>query len=166
MCLTPCPHGTVSESGIHVRVGSHYCGLCIYNAKPARKENIVYCSKDTGGDLHTGDQGPDSVETGTVPQTHESNGTKNMRDGIEKVCAELSNFLAIKNRRYGNSALEPINVFSKADAGSSIRVRINDKLSRIRNGESLRKNDVVDLAGYLVLLMVEQGWDDFGDMLD
>ena len=32
--------------------------------------------------------------------------------------------------------------------------------------ESLRKNDVVDLAGYLVLLMVEQGWDDFGDMLD
>ena len=89
-----------------------------------------------------------------------------MKDKLEKVCGELSRFLTTKNERYGNSALEPISIFSKIDAGSSILVRIDDKLSRISNAETLRKNDVVDLAGYLVLLMVEHGWDDFGDMLD
>jgi len=85
---------------------------------------------------------------------------------IEKVCLELSKFLTAKNERYGNSALEPLKVFSQADSGNSICMRIDDKLSRIRNGKELRKNDVVDLAGYLVLLMIDMDWTSFDEMLD
>jgi hypothetical protein len=89
-----------------------------------------------------------------------------MQNQIEKVCMELSKFLKTKNERYGNSALEPIKVFSKAGADNSICVRIDDKLSRIRNGQTLRKNDAVDLAGYLILLMISKGWDNFDELLD
>jgi hypothetical protein len=85
---------------------------------------------------------------------------------IEKVCSSLAKFLAVKNERYGNSATEPLRVFSKSGAGNSVCVRIDDKLSRIRNGTELRKNDVVDLAGYLVLLMADRGWTCFDEMLD
>jgi len=76
----------------------------------------------------------------------------------------LEIFLIEKNKRYGNSAIEPINIFDKF--GGSICTRIDDKLSRIKNSEELRKNDVVDLLGYLVLLCVERGWDNFEDLID
>lgn len=38
--------------------------------------------------------------------------------------------LLAKNAAYGNSALEPVRIFSKADPTEQIRVRIDDKLSR------------------------------------
>jgi hypothetical protein len=84
---------------------------------------------------------------------------------IEQVCNSLSHFLLAKNRNYGNSALEPMQVFNKAESGG-ILMRIDDKLSRIKNSQELRRNDVVDLAGYLVLLCIDQGWTDFTDLID
>lgn len=71
-----------------------------------------------------------------------------------------------KNKRYGNSALQPLAIFSKQDASSSISVRIDDKLSRIKNSPTLRKNDVFDLIGYCTLLCVNQGWTDFDELID
>lgn len=76
---------------------------------------------------------------------------------IARVCDELKAFLLEKNRSYGNSAFEPINIFSKLPAIEGILIRIDDKLKRIRNGQSYPgDNDVKDLAGYLILLMVMQ----------
>ena len=55
----------------------------------------------------------------------------------------------------GNSALEPVRVFSKADAREQLHVRIDDKLSRIMKGTSyVGDNDIDDLIGYLVLLKI------------
>jgi hypothetical protein len=55
----------------------------------------------------------------------------------------------------GNSALEPIRVFSRADAREQLHVRIDDKLSRIMRGtEYVGDNDIDDLIGYLVLLKI------------
>lgn len=77
------------------------------------------------------------------------------QEKIEAKCEELKAMLLEKNRKYGNSALEPIRVFSKADAVEQILVRIDDKLNRIRNRQNDEDEDVVmDLAGYLILLMV------------
>lgn len=78
--------------------------------------------------------------------------------GIAKVCREVMLLLLQKNRAYGNSALNPLRVFSRASAVEQIRVRIDDKLSRMRSGrelpdESLR-DTVHDLIGYLVLLLI------------
>lgn len=77
------------------------------------------------------------------------------RAAIVNACDDLKAFLLEKNRAYGNSALEPINIFSKLPAVEGLLVRIDDKLKRIRNGQSYPgDNDLKDLVGYLVLLMI------------
>jgi hypothetical protein len=85
---------------------------------------------------------------------------------IESVCDALKEFLLAKNKNYGNSATEPVRVFSKSNANEGILVRMDDKLSRIKNSQSLKRNDMTDLAGYLILLMKNNGWDSFSDMID
>jgi len=85
---------------------------------------------------------------------------------MRAVCTSLADFLEVKNKNYGNSALEPVKIFSKTSAESQILNRIDDKLSRIKNSEELRKNDVVDLMGYLVLLCIKKGWMNFKDLID
>lgn len=61
--------------------------------------------------------------------------------------------LLAKNKSYGDSAFNPLRVFSKADAEEGLRVRIDDKLSRMARGTSFQgDNDVLDLIGYLILL--------------
>ncbi len=60
--------------------------------------------------------------------------------------------------KYGNSALEPLNLFHKGIAENSIAIRLDDKLSRIKNSEvGLRTNDICDIIGYFVLLLVSKG---------
>lgn len=62
----------------------------------------------------------------------------------------------MKNSKYGNSALEPLNVFSEANAVSGIKMRIDDKLKRIKNAGLVdaTEDTLQDLAGYLILLMI------------
>lgn len=79
---------------------------------------------------------------------------KELFDNVSKVLDSISTVLKEKNKRYGNSALEPIHVFYKGDAENSILIRLDDKLSRIKNSEELRNNDVFDLLGYLFLLQI------------
>ena len=74
---------------------------------------------------------------------------------ISLICDDIKELLLYKNRKYGNSALEPIRVFSKADDVEQILVRIDDKLNRIQQGAGLIGDDedvITDLIGYLVLL--------------
>jgi hypothetical protein len=72
------------------------------------------------------------------------------------VLDEIRDLLIAKNLKYGNSALEPLGVFSQLSAKEGLLVRIDDKLKRIKNG-SLEKDDedvVNDLIGYLILLKI------------
>ena len=67
----------------------------------------------------------------------------------------IRDLLITKNEKYGNSALEPMRVFSKASPQEQLLVRIDDKLSRIKTSSSLEDEDVVlDLIGYLLLLRI------------
>lgn len=69
-------------------------------------------------------------------------------DGIEAMLIE-------KNAAYGNAALDPVRVFSKADPAEQILVRIDDKLSRLKRGHEYPGDDTIrDLIGYLVLLLI------------
>lgn len=64
--------------------------------------------------------------------------------------------LVVKNKSYGNSALDPIRIFSKAAAKEQLLVRIDDKLSRLKRGNEYADEDtVLDLIGYLLLLRIE-----------
>jgi hypothetical protein len=73
-----------------------------------------------------------------------------------QVVQSIKELLLEKNEKYGNSALEPLGVFSHLSAKEGLLVRIDDKLKRIKNG-SLEKDDedvINDLIGYLVLLKI------------
>ena len=76
---------------------------------------------------------------------------------ISGVCDDIKELLINKNRKYGNSALKPCRVFSKASAVEQLLVRIDDKLNRIMQGAGLLADDedvVNDLIGYLILLKI------------
>jgi hypothetical protein len=74
---------------------------------------------------------------------------------IATVCDDMKNFLIDKNNSYGNSALDPVRIFSKSNNVEQILVRIDDKLSRFARGSDYPgDNDIDDLIGYLVLLKV------------
>jgi hypothetical protein len=76
---------------------------------------------------------------------------------VSSYLLEIRELLITKNLKYGNSALEPLGVFSKLSAKEGLLVRIDDKLKRIKNG-SLEKDDedvINDLVGYLVLLKIQ-----------
>ena len=66
----------------------------------------------------------------------------------------ISDLLKEKNKAYGDTALNPTNVFSKLNATEAICARIDDKLARIKNkGINDETEDTVDdLIGYLLLL--------------
>lgn len=70
-------------------------------------------------------------------------------------CVDLAELLLRKNIAYGNSALEPIRVFSNATTQEQLLVRIDDKLSRLQRGSEFPGDDTIsDLLGYLVLLKI------------
>jgi hypothetical protein len=74
---------------------------------------------------------------------------------ISRVCDSIKDLLIDKNRSYGNSALDPVRIFSHSDSQEQIHVRIDDKLSRFARGKEYQgDNDIDDLIGYLVLLKV------------
>lgn len=77
---------------------------------------------------------------------------------INRILGAMTQLLITKNSRYGNSILDPMRVFCKKDKEESdIPARLDDKLSRIKNSDKIRINDVTDLIGYLVLLLIQLG---------
>lgn len=73
---------------------------------------------------------------------------------LDMVIGELHQLLRAKNAAYGNSALDPVRLFSKADAVEQLKVRIDDKLSRLARGSAAGEDVETDLLGYLVLLKI------------
>lgn len=80
---------------------------------------------------------------------------------VRQVLQEIEDLLVEKNESYGNSALEPLSVFSKLSASERLDVRIDDKLNRLYSGKDYGQEDTVtDLLGYLVLKKVEERLED------
>lgn len=76
---------------------------------------------------------------------------------VKEVCEDIHKMLIEKNKCYGNSALDPIRCFSKLDPIETIKIRIDDKLSRLMRGSEFGSDDSIkDLMGYLVLLRIAQ----------
>jgi hypothetical protein len=77
-------------------------------------------------------------------------------EAILRVCVNLAEFLIEKNAAYGDSALNPLRVMSKAGPAEQIRVRMDDKLSRMIRGQSAGEDPPKDYVGYWVLLQVAE----------
>ena len=89
----------------------------------------------------------------SVSDSHDASSSgsvaKTTADRIAEKCNAVRDMLIAKNKAYGNSALSP------GDAESLIRIRIDDKLGRIKNNpEAFGEDAVFDLAGYLILFML------------
>jgi hypothetical protein len=82
---------------------------------------------------------------------------ENIQGLIVAECRALEVFLLEKNRKYGASAFLPSRVFSQASPLEQIKVRLDDKISRLKTSGELPDEDTVkDLAGYLIILRVAQ----------
>ena len=76
---------------------------------------------------------------------------------IAAECDTIKELLLAKNSAYGDSAINPVRIFSTADAVEQLRVRIDDKLARLARGNPADQEDtVLDLVGYLILLRVAE----------
>lgn len=94
---------------------------------------------------------PDSSDWGWVFEARVSD----FEDKVRTTLQTLGGMLINKNKAYGESALNPVRIFSKADPVEQIMVRIDDKLSRLSRGSEYAGDDTVtDLLGYLVLLKI------------
>jgi len=96
-----------------------------------------------------------------IKQTLEDSDNKTQQE-IAEVGIALTHLLLLKNRRYGDSALQPLDIFARnMTPRERMAVRMDDKLNRIRNGLGANGGDgehpAIDLAGYL-LLDVIAGW--------
>jgi len=88
------------------------------------------------------------------------------QEKIDVLFHNFAEFLKEKNKRYGDSAISPILIFSKESADNQICNRLDDKLSRIKNSDILKKNDVSDMLGYIALLMIQNDWITFDELLE
>ena len=80
---------------------------------------------------------------------------QDFRNNIIDILDNIENMLIEKNKSYGNAALNPLRVFSKASPIEQLKVRIDDKLSRIAKGNEFIGDDTInDLIGYLVLYKI------------
>lgn len=79
-----------------------------------------------------------------------------VRQAIIDECDRVKELLLGKNSQYGNSALEPVRIFSQQTPDEQLKVRIDDKLCRILRGTNDNEDTVGDIIGYLILLRVHE----------
>lgn len=104
----------------------------------------------TTSDPHLLDLGAWGLDKPVNPQV------KFVKD-LDRVLADIRSLLIEKNRKYGDSALSPSRVFSRSDAVEQIKVRIDDKLTRLKNQQGDEDEDVSkDLLGYLIILSIAE----------
>lgn len=70
---------------------------------------------------------------------------------VRAECASIAEMLIEKRAAYGDSATNPLRVFSRSAPLEQLRVRIDDKLSRVARGREVGEDTVLDLIGYLLL---------------
>ena len=77
---------------------------------------------------------------------------------ISEIIDKIESTLLMKNLEYGNSALEPLRIFSNASPIEQINVRLDDKLSRMLNDceKTIKEDTVFDFIGYLILKMIAE----------
>ena len=113
---------------------------------------------------------PEGIEFGTpynmnttFHNEHYWDTNRNGKDTIKRIsfserldiqAKTITDLLKDKNKAYGDTALNPTNIFSKLNATEAICARIDDKLARINNKgiNDLTEDTVDDLIGYLLLL--------------
>ena len=80
-----------------------------------------------------------------------------------QIAKSIGEMVVEKDKAYGNAALKPKKVFAKHHIYGA---RLDEKLARVEHSIELRKNDVADIMGGLMLICKDKGWTDFSDQID
>ncbi len=75
---------------------------------------------------------------------------------LDRVLADARKLLISKNAAYGNSALDPVRVFSTASLKEQLLVRLDDKASRLARGQAAGEDVAADMLGYLLLVVIAE----------
>ena len=75
---------------------------------------------------------------------------------LDMVIDDARVMLLHKNVAYGDSALNPVRVFSKASLSEQLLVRLDDKVSRLRRGSAAGEDVAGDAFGYLILVLIAE----------
>ncbi len=82
---------------------------------------------------------------------------------FKTITDSIASMIEYKNSNYGDAIANPLQIFAgKAKCGS----RLDEKLSRVKHSETLRKNDVVDTIGLLIHVCKENNWTNFDEFKD
>tara|TARA_R110001592_G_scaffold40193_5_gene132140 strand:- start:1277 stop:1609 length:333 start_codon:yes stop_codon:yes gene_type:complete len=78
-------------------------------------------------------------------------------EDIENICDEVKALLLSKNAQYGDSVLNPINLFANSSSIDGIRIRLDDKYSRLVRGNASIESDEdihLDCIGYHIMALI------------
>lgn len=131
--------------------------------KNKRDKGVKQVFKNKGKTEYKNKTDMSDQEYGGSDQEYED--FKEFDEELEVILEDLKYLLTEKNRRYGNNALNPIQVFSNLSSEEGIRIRLDDKIRRIKASTEIRKNDVADLIGYLILLSIKKEYN-FENLID
>ena len=84
------------------------------------------------------------------------------QEKIKLVFDSVCSLVMKKNEQYGDSAITPLKIFCKSDNYNQIEARLDDKCNRLKNlkvDDASYKDTVVDIMGYLCLLIISKGWE-------
>lgn len=74
---------------------------------------------------------------------------------VHRILNGVAETVVQKNVSYGDSALNPVRIFSKADRMEQLFVRLDDKLSRVQRGSEYPGDDTLrDIIGYATLILI------------
>lgn len=73
---------------------------------------------------------------------------------VRRILTDVGDIVVARNKEYGNSALDPVRVFSKSDRMEQLKVQLDHKLSRIARGGDPGLDTLRDLIGYEVLYII------------
>lgn len=80
---------------------------------------------------------------------------KDFVDEVDEALGRVRAMLLEKNKKYGDSALRPIQCFSKLSPVEGLNVRLDDKIKRLYTKSTDDDEDVeLDIMGYLVLKQI------------
>jgi len=85
---------------------------------------------------------------------------------LKEVSDSLQDLVIYKNTQYNNAMYQNNNIFAELDTEQIIKLHIDEKINRIKRSKQIRKNDTVDLLGYLLHLCVIKDWTNFDELKD
>lgn len=81
--------------------------------------------------------------------------TQTFAMNVNRITNKLATMLIDKNLAYGDSALNPVRIFSKADRMEQLYTRLDDKISRVQRGHEYPGDDTIqDIIGYCILVLI------------